>query len=60
MNLVECFFADRTADCMRGGSFESVGDLIDAIDAFLAVRKQEPQRYLWRAKVSDRLTGLQK
>jgi hypothetical protein len=45
MNLVERFFADLTADCVREGSFESVRDLIDAIDEFLAVRNEEPKRY---------------
>src|SRR5207253_424168 len=50
MNLVERFFADLTQDCVREGSFESVRELIEAIDEFLAVRNEEPKRYVWRAK----------
>src|ERR1039458_6717134 len=50
MNLVERFFADLTEDCVREGSFESVRALIEAIDEFLAVRNEEPKRYVWRAK----------
>jgi hypothetical protein len=32
MNLVECFFADLTQDCVREGSLESARELIEAID----------------------------
>ena len=60
MNLVERFFADLTADCLREGSFESVRDLIDAIDEFLAVRNEEPKRYVWRAKGEDILRKIEK
>ena len=60
MNLVERFFADLTADCVREGSFESVRDLIDAIDEFLAVRNEELKRYVWRAKGKDILRKIEK
>jgi transposase len=60
MNLVERFFADLTADCVREGSFESVRQLIDAIDEFLAVRNAEPKRYVWRAKGEDILRKIEK
>ena len=60
MNLVERFFADLTADCVREGSLESVRDLIDAIDEFLAVRNEEPKRYVWRAKGEDILRKIEK
>ena len=60
MNLVERFFADLTADCVREGSFESVRDLIDAIGEFLAVRNEEPKRYVWRAKGEDILRKIEK
>ena len=60
MNLVERFFADLTADCVREGSFESVRELIDAIDEFLAVRNEEPKRYVWRAKGEDILRKIEK
>ena len=60
MNLVERFFADLTADCVREGSFESVRELIEAIDEFLAVRNEEPKRYVWRAKGEDILRKIEK
>ena len=53
MNLVERFFADLTEDGVREGSFQSVRNLIEAIDEFLAMRNQEPKRYVWRAKGED-------
>ena len=60
MNLVERFFADLTEDCVREGSFESVRALIEAIDEFLAVRTEEPKRYVWRAKGEDILRKIEK
>lgn len=60
MNLVERFFADLTEDCVREGSFESVRALIEAIDEFLAVRNEEPKRYVWRAKGEDILRKIEK
>ena len=50
MNLVERFFADITNDCIREGSFQSVRELIDAIEEYLAVRAEAPKRYVWKAK----------
>jgi transposase len=50
MNLVERFFADLTADVIRTGSFDSVGDLVRDIDAYLAERNANPKPYRWRAK----------
>jgi transposase len=60
MNLVERFFADLTVDCVREGSFQSVRDLIEAIDEFLAVRNEQPKRYVWRAKGEDILRKIEK
>lgn len=50
MNLVERFFADLTEDCIREGSFQSVRELVEAIEAYLADRNASPKRYLWRAQ----------
>lgn len=50
MNLVERFFADLTGDCIREGSFQSVRELIEAIEDYLADRNANPKRYVWRAK----------
>ena len=60
MNLVERFFADLTGDCVREGSFESVRQLIAAIDKFLAVRNEEPKRYVWRAKGEEILRKIER
>ena len=60
MNLVERLFADLTQDCVREESFESVRELIAAIDEFLAVRNEEPKRYVWRAKGEDILRKIEK
>jgi len=43
-------FADITQDCVREGSFESVRELINAIEDYLAERNEHPRRYVWRAK----------
>ena len=59
-NLVERFFADLTVDCVRDGSFQSVRDLIEAIDEFLAVRNEQPKRYVWRAKGEDILRKIER
>jgi len=60
MNLIERFFADLTGDCVREGSFASVRELIEAIDEFLAVRNEEPKRYVWRAKGEDILRKIER
>jgi transposase len=60
MNLVERFFADLTGDCVREGSFESVRQLIEAIDEYLAARNHEPKRYIWRARGEDILRKIEK
>lgn len=50
MNLVERFFRDLTVDCVREGSFGSVGDLVGSIEAYLAARNLDPVRYEWKAE----------
>jgi transposase len=50
MNLIERFFADLTSDCIREGSFQSVRELIEAIEEYLAARNENPKRYVWHAK----------
>jgi len=49
MNLIERFFAALTNDCIREGSFQSVRQLVAAIEQFLADRSENPKRYVWRA-----------
>ena len=38
MNLVERFFRDLTVDCVRDGSFTSVGELVASIETYPAQR----------------------
>lgn len=50
LNLVERFFRDLTEDVVREGSFASVGELVGAIEVYLAERNLAPKRYVWNAK----------
>ena len=50
MNLVERFFADLTADVIRTGSFNSVGELVRDIEAYLEDRNANPRPYTWKAE----------
>ena len=43
MNLIERFFADLTTDCIREGSFQSVRELVDAIEEYLKRTQREPE-----------------
>lgn len=60
MNLVERFFADLTGDCIREGSFRSVRELTEAIEAYLTARNEQPKRYVWRAQGADILSRIQR
>jgi len=50
LNLVERFFADLTGDVIRAGSFTSVKELVDDINAYLGERNANPKPYTWTAK----------
>lgn len=50
LNLVERFFRDLTEDVIRSGSFASVKELVDDINAYLNERNANPQPYKWTAK----------
>lgn len=60
MNLVERFFRDLTVDAVRDGSFTSVKELVDAINAYLAQRNLAPRPYRWRAKGEEILAKIQR
>ena len=49
LNLVERFFGELTSEVVREGSFQSLRELVRAIEAFLAERNQNPKKYVWRA-----------
>ena len=60
MNLVERFFRDLTVDCVRGGSFSSVAELIKAMEAYLVDRDLNPVRYQWKAEGTAILEKIQR
>ena len=60
LNLVERFFGELTARVVREGSFASVKELSDAIEAYLAERNLTPKPYRWRAKGADILAKIQR
>src|SRR5487761_2106086 len=60
LNLVERFFRDLTQEVVREGSFESVSQLVRAMEAYLAGRNLAPKRYVWRKKGEEILTKIAK
>ena len=60
LNLVERFFAELTADVVRGGSFGSVPALVAAMENYLIERNLAPKPYRWQAKGADILAKLQR
>ena len=60
LNLVERFFADLTAECVRDGSFCSVNELQRAIVAYLQQRNDAPQPYRWKADGAEILAKIQR
>jgi transposase len=60
LNLVERFFGELTADCIRDGSFQNVRELVDAIVDYLIARNESPKRYVWKAKGEEILKKIQR
>jgi transposase len=58
LNLVERFFADITADVVRDGSFASVQELVDQIEAYLVERNLAPKPYKWHSQGQEILAKL--
>ena len=50
MNLVERFFGDLSQQAICNGSFESVRELAQRIEAYIAERDLNPKRYVWKAE----------
>jgi transposase len=51
LNLVERWFRELTEKRVRRGSFESVSELIAAIDEYLAASNDDPKPFVWQASV---------
>jgi len=47
LNLVERWFGEITRQRIRRGTFESVADLVAAIDGYLAHYNTAPRRFIW-------------
>ncbi len=60
MNLVERFFRDLTVDVVRDGSFASVAELVEAINAYLAAHNLDSKRYVWRKSGERILASIQR
>src|SRR6266853_871827 len=53
LNLVERWFRELTEKAIRRGSFLSVPDLKQAIEAFMQAWNQNPKPFIWSATVED-------
>ena len=60
MNLVERFFGELTSEVVREGSFQSLRQLVRAIESYLAERNQNPKKYVWRASGQKILEKIQR
>ena len=60
LNLVERWFRDLTDKRIRRGSFESVPDLIAAIEDYLSQSNQQPHVFVWTASVERILAKITK
>lgn len=53
LNMVERFFRDITEKRIRRDSFDSVDELIAAIDAYIAKHNDDPTPFIWTAQAKD-------
>jgi transposase len=53
LNMVERFFRDLTQNRLRRGVFRSVGDLITAVEEYLACHNQDPKPFIWTKSSRD-------
>lgn len=53
LNMVERFFRDLTVNSLRRGVFQSVSDVVLAIEDHIAVHNDDPKPFIWTAKASD-------
>jgi hypothetical protein len=49
LNLVERFFGELTSEVVREGSFQSLRQLVRAIESYLLGHNRNPKKYVWRA-----------
>lgn len=60
LNLVERWFRDLTDKRLRRASFNSVPDLVAAIEQYLAVHNDDPNPLVWTATADSILAKVQR
>ena len=60
LNLVERWFRELTEKRVRRGSFQSVPELIAAIEEYLAASNADPKPFVWQASVQSILDKIAK
>lgn len=60
LNLVERWFGEITRRRIRRGTFNSVPDLIRAIEEYVAVHNENPKPFVWTASVQSILDKIAK
>ena len=60
LNLVERWFRNLTDKAIRRGVFNSVPDLVAAIEAFLAANNENPKPFVWTATAAEILDKVQR
>ena len=53
LNMVERFFRDITTERLRRGVFTSVGELVAAIDEYIAHHNTDPKPFIWTKSARD-------
>ena len=51
--MVERFFRDLTENRLRRGVFQSVLELIQALDDYVDQHNKSPKPFIWTAKAND-------
>ena len=53
LNMVERFFRSITVDRLCRGMFQSVVELTQAIEGYIAAYNETPKPFVWTAKAND-------
>ncbi len=60
LNLIERWFRDLTQKRIRRGAFQSVPDLIQAIDDYVRVNNRTPKPFIWSASAQSIMAKISK
>lgn len=53
LNLVERWFGEITRKRIRRGTFQSVGDLVTAIEDYISHNNSDPKPFIWTKKADE-------